>query len=168
MSKIYAEEYNKRRIQLALHGVFKRQLCFVKIWVTLSDVKVKVRTFAWPSIKDVCTKLWKINPTLPLSAPAQPPLSVRTYHKFWKSGVFCTKKWERPHLRNLPCPQNVHTGQTPSSDCGRPLRTAPKVILKISLQVCSREKYHNEMLNGAKNSVARIRCLVINNLNILL
>jgi len=45
------------------------------------------------------------------------PLSVRTHHKFRiiRSFFVCffTKKCGRPHLKTSPCPQNVHTGQTP-------------------------------------------------------
>jgi len=47
---------------------------------------------------------------------------------FEQSGIFCTKKCGRPHLKKplSPCPKNVRTRQTPFPlECGRPLWTAP-------------------------------------------
>jgi len=55
---------------------------------------------------------------------AQPPLSVRTHHKFRKIPSLLSQKVQTSAFEEPPCPQNVCTGQTPSPDCGRLLWTA--------------------------------------------
>jgi len=52
-----------------------------------------------------------------MSALAQPPLSVRTQHKFRKIRYFFAPKSADFHFWRTsfpPCPQNVHTGEIPS------------------------------------------------------
>jgi len=61
------------------------------------------------SIKDARTKSQKNWPP-----PPCPCECGHTLH-FEKSGVFCTKKCGRPHLKNSPCQKNVRTGETPHS-----------------------------------------------------
>jgi len=65
-----------------------------------------------------------------MSALAQPspPLSVRTHHKFKKCEGFFAKKYERPHLKNLPFPlvPKWPHWTTPLPNWGHLLWTAPK------------------------------------------
>jgi len=55
-------------------------------------------------------------PFLVRSALAQSPsllvhADTMTHHKFRNIRCFCTKNCGRPHLKNPPCPQNVHTAE---------------------------------------------------------
>jgi len=62
-----------------------------------------------------------------MSALAQPSLSVWTHHKFRKFRSFLHQKVRTSASEELPCSQNVGTGQTPLyRDCGRLLWTVPK------------------------------------------
>jgi len=90
-----------------------------------------------PSIKDVRTKSDKLTPSLlacKMSALAQPPLlpcACGHTINFEKSEFFFIKKCGRPHLKNLPCPKNVRTGQIPSPpDYGRPFLWTFYIFMK--------------------------------------
>jgi len=78
------------------------------------------RSALGPSIKDVCTKLRKIDPF--------PPLSVRTRHKFRKIRSFLRQK-VRTSASEEPLCRLVRTGQVPL-ECGRTLWTATDFILE--------------------------------------
>jgi len=104
------------------------KLCVFKIFK-------KEKMCKGPSIKDVCTKSRKIDPLDgKMSALAQPPLTVRTHHKFRKIRSFLHQKVRTSASEDPlpPCPQNVHTRHN-SPGCGRLLWTAPNCIVRWNL-----------------------------------
>jgi len=77
-----------------------------------------------PSIKDVCIKSRKIDPPCPqMSALAQPPLSVRTHHKFRKSRLSLHQTVRTTASEQTPLPP----------DCGRLLWTASMMYFTFHL-----------------------------------
>jgi len=76
------------------------------------------------SIKDVRTKSRKIAPPCPHWLNPLPSCLCGHTINFENPKFFCAKNCGRPHLKNLSCPKNVRTGQTPL-DCERLLWTTP-------------------------------------------
>jgi len=93
------------------------------------------KRYKGPSIQDVRTKLRKIDPfslVRKMSAPVQPPLSMRIHHKFLKIRRFLRQKvrtYASEEIPLSPCPHAKcpYWTNPPPPDCGRLLWTIPNV-----------------------------------------